>query len=89
MHIPICFGGELPAHSQDKCGPIWSDVEIEMKSEIPGVSRAVVIRAGGEQNRKTRRKHEVALAARCSLVCSRCVRDDLSFTVHYSFIHVI
>lgn len=21
LHIPICFGGELPAHSQDKSGP--------------------------------------------------------------------
>ena len=26
-HIPICFGGELPAHSQNKGGPLWRGYE--------------------------------------------------------------
>jgi hypothetical protein len=49
-HIPICFGGELPAHSQDKRIQKGGDMKIEMKSEIPGVSRVVVVRAGGAED---------------------------------------
>lgn len=37
---------------------------------------------------KTRRKHEVALAARCGLACARCLQDDLTITIHYIPTHM-
>lgn len=44
----------------------YNESEIEMKSEIPGVSRAVVVRAE-KQRRSEDRKQEVGLASQCSL----------------------
>jgi hypothetical protein len=86
-HTDLLRGRASGSFSGQKAIQKGGDMKIEMKSEIPGVSRVVVVRAGGAERENTQ-KARGRLGTRCGLACARCVRNDLSVTVRYSLSHV-